>query len=107
MHDSVYLRLTWLCMPVHSLGKTLNTGRTLRQKGKGLKKINGYKLKPDKFGLEIKHIFQQWERLVTKASYKVVKSPSLHSNIGCLSGRFALAKQKLFFSQGFLLNLIY
>lgn len=68
MHNSVDLRLTWLCMPVHALGKT--TGRTLRQKENCLKKINGYELKPDKFGLEIRHIFQQWERLITKASYK-------------------------------------
>lgn len=37
---------------------------------KGLNKINKYKLKPDKFSLEIRHIFQQWGRLVRKSSYK-------------------------------------
>lgn len=38
---------------------------------------------------------------------KVVNSPSLRNNIGCVSERCASAKQKLFFSQRFLLNLAY
>lgn len=81
--------------------KTLNTERTFKPKKKSLKKISGYKLKSDKFSLEIGHIFQQWWRFVRKSSYKVVNSPSPHTNIGCVSERCILAKQKLFLHRDF------
>lgn len=37
---------------------------------KSWNKINGCKLKTDKFSLEIRHIFQQRERQVRKRGYK-------------------------------------